>query len=217
MATIAITKGYNDPSGFTSGETITPAKLNSAQSPAATISDIVNADIKSDAAIAHSKLANITAGQVLLGNSSNVPTATALSGDVTVSSAGVTAIGNAKVTPAMLTGGQSGSAPIYGCRAWVNFRGTASPIDVRGAGNVSSIGDNGVGNYSVNFTTNMQDTVYAVLCVVGDVDPTYNLATSAPARSSVVLSTSASTTQIINNTSNGIANDYDAQFVAVIR
>jgi hypothetical protein len=37
MATIAITRGYNDPSGFTSGETITPAKLNSAQSPTAAI------------------------------------------------------------------------------------------------------------------------------------------------------------------------------------
>jgi|688.fasta_scaffold191450_2 microcystin-dependent protein len=37
MATIAITKGYNDPTGFTSGETVTPAKLNSAQSPTAAI------------------------------------------------------------------------------------------------------------------------------------------------------------------------------------
>lgn len=63
---------------------------------------IVNEDIKSDAAIAHSKLANITAGQVLLGNASNVPTATALSGDVTVDSSGVTAIGGRKVTSSML-------------------------------------------------------------------------------------------------------------------
>lgn len=53
---------------------------------------LVNADIASDAAIDHSKLADITAGSVLLGNASNVPTATALSGDVTVNSSGVTAI-----------------------------------------------------------------------------------------------------------------------------
>ena len=39
-----------------------------------------------------SKLANISACQVLLGNASNVPTSTALSGDVTVNSSGVTAI-----------------------------------------------------------------------------------------------------------------------------
>jgi hypothetical protein len=53
---------------------------------------IVNADINASAAIAHSKLASLTAGNVLLGNASNVPTSTALSGDVTVTSAGVTAI-----------------------------------------------------------------------------------------------------------------------------
>ena len=53
---------------------------------------LVNADIASDAAIAHSKLAEITAGSVLLGDASNVPTATALSGDVIVNSSGVTAI-----------------------------------------------------------------------------------------------------------------------------
>lgn len=55
---------------------------------------IVNADVNASAAIAHSKLANITAGFVLLGNASNVPTATALSGDVTINSSGVTAIGS---------------------------------------------------------------------------------------------------------------------------
>lgn len=53
---------------------------------------IVNADVNASAAIAHSKLASLTAGNVLLGNASNVPTSTALSGDVTVTSAGVTAI-----------------------------------------------------------------------------------------------------------------------------
>jgi hypothetical protein len=61
---------------------------------------IVNADINASAAIAHTKLANITAGSVLLGNASNVPTATALSGDVTVSDAGVTAIGSGVIVDA---------------------------------------------------------------------------------------------------------------------
>jgi hypothetical protein len=61
---------------------------------------VVNADINASAAIAHSKLANITAGQVLLGNVSNVPTATALSGDVTVNSSGVTAIGSGVIVNA---------------------------------------------------------------------------------------------------------------------
>jgi len=64
---------------------------------------LTDGNIDAAAAIAHTKLANITAGRVLLGNASNVPTATALTGDVTVSNTGVTAIGSAKVTPSMLT------------------------------------------------------------------------------------------------------------------
>ena len=53
-----------------------------------------------------------------------------------------------------------GSAAIgYGCRAWVNFNGTGT-VAIRGSGNVSSITDNGTGNYTVNFTTAMPDANY---------------------------------------------------------
>lgn len=84
---------------FVSGETVTPAKLNNAR----TVSDIVNADVSASAAIAHTKLASIPAGQVLLGNASNIPTATALSGDVTVSNTGTVTIANNAVTSAKLS------------------------------------------------------------------------------------------------------------------
>jgi len=57
----------------------------------------------------------------------------------------------------------TGSAPIYACRAWVNFNGTGT-VAIRASGNVSSITDNGVGDYTVNFTTAMQD---ADFCVTG--------------------------------------------------
>lgn len=53
----------------------------------------------------------------------------------------------------------SGEAPIYACRAWVNFNGTGT-VAIRASGNVSSITDNGVGNYTVNFTTAMPDSNY---------------------------------------------------------
>jgi len=56
----------------------------------------------------------------------------------------------------------TGSAPLYACRAWVNFNGTGT-VATRGSGNVSSITDNGVGDYTVNFTTSMQDVNYATL------------------------------------------------------
>ena len=54
----------------------------------------------------------------------------------------------------------TGSAPIYAARAWVNFNGTGT-VAIRAAGNVSSITDNGVGDYTVNFTTAMPDANYA--------------------------------------------------------
>jgi len=60
----------------------------------------------------------------------------------------------------------SGSAPMYACRAWVNFDGTGTPT-IRASGNVSSITDNGVGNYTINFTTAMPDSNYAVSYTAG--------------------------------------------------
>jgi len=56
----------------------------------------------------------------------------------------------------------SGTAPIYPCRAWVNFNGTGT-VAIRGSGNVSSITDNGTGDYSVNFTTAMLDANYTAV------------------------------------------------------
>ena len=53
---------------------------------------LVNADIASAAAIAYSKLATLTSGNIVLGSSSNVATSTAVTGDVTISNIGVTAI-----------------------------------------------------------------------------------------------------------------------------
>ena len=51
--------------------------------------------------------------------------------------------------PATLTGQ-------YAAKAWVNFNGTGT-VAIRESGNVSSITDNGTGNYDVNFTTSMAD------------------------------------------------------------
>ena len=54
----------------------------------------------------------------------------------------------------------SGTAPLYMCRAWVNFNGTGT-VAIRASGNVSSITDNGTGDYTVNFTTAMVDANYS--------------------------------------------------------
>ena len=70
----------------------------------------------------------------------------------------------------------SGTAPIYMCRAWVNFNGTGT-VAIRASGNVSSITDNGTGNYTVNFTTAMSDANYSVTALSSRDASTSNIIT----------------------------------------
>ena len=55
--------------------------------------------------------------------------------------------------------GYGSAAVAYGCRAWVNFNGVGT-VAIRADGNVTSITDNGTGDYTVNLTTAMPDTDY---------------------------------------------------------
>jgi len=55
---------------------------------------------------------------------------------------------------------------VYTAKAWVNFNGTGT-VAIRAAGNVSSITDNGTGDYTVNFTTSMVDANYSLMGYVG--------------------------------------------------
>jgi hypothetical protein len=79
---------------------------------------------------------------------------------------GTTEIADANITAAKLSGAQTGDAPIYGCRAWVNFDGrgeVSTDQSIRGSGNVSRVRKNADGDYTVFFTTAMPDQNYAVL------------------------------------------------------
>ena len=80
-------------------------------------------------------------------------TTASFSGDVTLGS-------SVLATP-------TGSAPSYTCRAWVNFNGTGT-VAIRASGNVTSITDNGVGDFTVNFTTAMPDANYSLVGMVTD-------------------------------------------------
>lgn len=64
-----------------------------------------------------------------------------------------------------MNSGYGSVATAYGCRAWVNFNGTGT-IAIRASGNVSSITDNGTGDYTVNFTNAMPDANYTT-CFAG--------------------------------------------------
>jgi hypothetical protein len=57
--------------------------------------------------------------------------------------------------------GYGSVATAYGCRAWVNFDASSGTPSIRGSGNVSSITDNGVGDFTINFTNSMPDANYS--------------------------------------------------------
>jgi hypothetical protein len=87
-------------------------------------------------------------------------------------STGVSKVQDGVITVEDLNGGGSGSAPVFGCRAWVNFDGTkdstgaASTANtarlIRASGNVTSVVRNSTGDYTVNFTTAMPDRNYSI-------------------------------------------------------
>jgi len=88
--------------------------------------------------------------------------------------------------------GYGSVATAYGCRAWVNFNGTGT-VAIRASGNVSSITDNGTGDYTVNFTNAMPDADFAAVAGAGNdnVNTTYfnQMFRATPTTSSVRFAT----------------------------
>lgn len=88
------------------------------------------------------------------------------SGTITGASTLATTVASPTLTTPNINSAQfatvTGTAPIYPCRAWVNFNGTGT-VAIRASGNVSSITDNGTGDYTVNFTTAMPDANSSVV------------------------------------------------------
>jgi hypothetical protein len=86
-------------------------------------------------------------GKVLVGNGSNIATAVTPSGDVTITNAGVTAIGATKVTNAMLAGSIQASKLVGTDIATVGTitSGTWNGTSVAGAYQTAMVGDSGAG------------------------------------------------------------------------
>lgn len=102
----------------------------------------------------------------------------------------------------------SGSAPVYACRAWVNFNGTGT-VAIRASGNVTSITDNATGNYTVNFTTALPDANYATVFAGGDAF----FGTVVTLNNNSTYSTTASRIRIANNSSSPA--DADTTYVCL--
>jgi hypothetical protein len=84
---------------------------------------------------------------------------------------GLVAVNEMQVVPTAdvtsLAAYNNSSGEGYLCRAWVNFNGGGT-VAISGSGNVSSITDNGTGDYTVNFTTAMPDANYSAVGMSGD-------------------------------------------------
>ena len=118
----------------------------------------------------------------------------------------------ARITAAGLfqfNSGYGSVATAYGCRAWVNFNGTGT-VAIRASGNVSSITDNGVGSYTVNFTNAMPDANYAVSVSseMGSGNGGFNGIAGAPSTTGV---------QILAYTQAGASRDISLAYVAIFR
>jgi len=110
---------------------------------------------------------------------------------------------------------------VYTCKAWVNFDGTQTAANmIRASGNVSSITDNGTGDYTVNFATAMADANYSTTATSGNDDPTNSGTRDANVLGAV---TAPSTTAVrvghsyVSSTENRTSIDATYIFVAIFR
>jgi hypothetical protein len=107
----------------------------------------------------------------------------------------------------------SGSAPSYSARAWVNFNGTGT-VAIRASGNVSSITDNGTGDYTVNFTTAMPDANFDAN-VTGDVGTVGDFAVGCTRDNSTART--ASLVRVGIGATNGVGADSTVVSVSIFR
>ena len=107
--------------------------------------------------------------------------------------------------------GYGSSAVAYGCRAWVNFNGTGT-VAIRASGNVSSITDNGTGDYTVNFTTALVDVNYVAIGTAGS--------GSSASKATIEVPTASPTTsaaRLVASNYLGTLTDYAYVNVAIFR
>ena len=120
----------------------------------------------------------------------------------------------------LFNSGYGSVATAYGCRAWVNFNGIGT-VAIRASGNVSSITDNGTGDYTINFTTAMTDTNYCFSGVAepatGNTNYTVFGGTSSTAFTRTTSSIRIRTGYVSSTVANATVSDADVVNVAIFR
>jgi hypothetical protein len=162
---------------------------------------------------------------IILNGDTGISSIGALSGVTSISATnaaltGITSVAsNAADTPVIL---QDSSANSATCRAWVNFDGTGTPA-IRADFNVSSITDNGTGDYTVNFTNALPDANYSAITTGGQTGAGSTTNSGVAIRSSntsgtgVAASYATTSIRIQSRAGTGTATDPDAVSVAIFR
>ena len=107
---------------------------------------------------------NISGNAATATNATNATNATYASSPasggsfITSSNIGSQSVSSATTATKLAT--TSGSAPVYGARAWVVFNGATGAIYA--GGNVSSVTKNTTGDYTINFSSALPDGNYAI-------------------------------------------------------
>jgi hypothetical protein len=181
--------------------------------------NIVNASITGDKIGVGQITANLFASGAVSTTSisngnSNVSIASANS-NVSIFTAGTKAAEFDSSANFQFNSGYGSVATAYGCRAWVNFDGTTNVggnCTIRASGNVSTVADNGAGDYTVNFTTAMPDVNYAAVFGGGrDTTPTTVVGTAS------FFPGTTTTQRFLTQDSNLAAVDYVTAMVSIFR
>ena len=128
---------------------------------------IINADVKTTAAIAYSKLASLTAAHILVGSAGGVATDVALSGDVAISNIGASTVTDLTITSeaqgdvlyfngtnwVRLGAGTSGQALVTAGAAANPYWGSPSVAGATSIANLATLNDAGANDAILSFTT----------------------------------------------------------------
>ena len=149
----------------------------------------------------------ITPGTTVSSGGGTTSIVLSANANTTLSSKPVTFYNTTKLLNPAAVGGQL-------CRAWVNFNGTGT-VAIRASFNVSSITDNGTGDYTVNFTTALVDANFAF--TVGYRGVANNDTDYVPALHTGSSPSTTAARFVVNNMSTGSLADIDYVCISIFR